>query len=161
MNPDAYLPPEVARRRRRQRQLVGVAALVILAVAFAWTRLGQLAHAQEGAERQAARALLTAVRGDPAAFPRAEAAYLRAAKDAVLDPFPVFAAELARHLARDDPHAMPLADERLRPAILALAAGDVPRARALHAALPPQAQRRLLARLLDDLAAAAETPPPP
>lgn len=155
MNPDAYLGPAAAGRRRRKRQLVGVVALVALAVAFAWARLGQLAHTQEGAERRAAGALLDAVRGQPTAFAQAESAYLRAAKDAVLDPFPVFAAELSRHLAHDDPHTMPLADERLRPAILALAAGDVGRAQALHTALPPQAQRRLLGRLLDDLVAAA------
>ncbi len=158
MDPDAYLSPHAARRRHRQRQLVGVAAIVVLSVAFAWTRLGQLAHAEEGAEEQAAASLVAAVRGAPGAFDEAEATYLRAAKDAVLDPFPVFAAELCRHLAQDDPQAMPLADERLRPAILALAAGDVARARALHAALPPEAQRRLLARLLDDLVAAAGPP---
>jgi hypothetical protein len=154
------LPRALARRRRRLYRAVGLLVLLALGLSLVWARLEQIGDGDDAAARAGASALARAVAGDHAAFAEAEGHFERACRTMVLDAYPLFALELTRQLAA---RQITVSDESLRPVVEALAAGDLPQARARLDALPKAAQHDWLHRLLADMSAAtvAGTSPPP
>ena len=156
LSPSA-LPAAARQRARRLQRGVGGALLLALVGALLVGRCAQARHGDEVALREGTAHLKAALAGEGAHWDAAEAALGRAARGALFDAYPIFALTLARRMRAG---AWDEVEPALRPAVRALAAGDLGAARRALAAAPGAAGRGWLGTLVDDLEAAGPPPPP-
>ncbi|MGM0575519.1 MAG: hypothetical protein ACQEXJ_07290 [Myxococcota bacterium] len=122
--------------------------LLALVAGFAGARLWLGADRQEMALARGAEALHRALHGDEEAWDEAREAYRRAARDTLVDPYPLFALEITRELRSGEPEA---ATGSATAVLLALVEGRLEAARTRLEEVEPGRGRDLLERLLDDL----------
>jgi len=128
--------------------------LFVFAAGLIYGRCVASESRHEASLHLAAQALEQAISGDEAAWEEAEAAYGKASRASLLDPYPLWVLEVITAWRKDQPMG---SDPAVLEILRAIRAGDYVQARRGVDALPPSKGQEFIDRLVSDLGDAKKT----